>query len=426
MSLAAIETLLKQKIGLDSTTIGSNTIKRAVDNRCSACGLPDINTYFQMLQSSPQEFAELVEKIVVPETYFFRDSKSFNFLINFVRSEWTPSSSNSVLRLLSIPCSTGEEPYSMAIALIEAGLPTNRFRIDAIDISKCSLEKAKRGIYGKNSFRGKEFIDKSRYFQQTQEGYELNSSVRSTVTFRQNNILNASAFNQAKYDIVFCRNLLIYLAPSACTEVFNILNKLLLPQGLLFVGAAETGKVPSDCFTSIRQSFTFAYRKVENAVTHGMLKTSPPTPLLVGEGRKYTPPSLEGKGVGGLGSSHGIKSKEIEISSLNNKPDTVPANNSNLNLNVARQLADEGQVEAAINYCYQYINYEQTNADAYALLGTLHQAKTQNTQAEKYFQKALYLNPNCYEALINLALLKEHRGDVVGASILQQRIQKLQ
>lgn len=413
MSLAAIESLLNQKIGLDSTTIGSNTIKRAVEHRCSACGLPNINTYLQMLQSSPQEFAELVEKIVVPETYFFRDGKSFDFLINFVRSEWAPSSSNSVLRLLSVPCSTGEEPYSMAIALIEAGLPTNRFRIDAVDISKCALDKAKRGIYGKNSFRGKEFIDKSHYFQQTQEGYEVNSSVRSIVTFRQNNILNASAFNQARYDIIFCRNLLIYLAPSACAEVFNILNKLLLPQGLLFVGAAETGKVPSNYFTSIRQSFTFAYRKVE------MLKTSPPTPLNIGEGRKYTPPSLER--VGGLGSSH----KEIEISLLNNKPDTPLANNSKLNLEVARQLADEGQVETAINYCYQYINYEQTNADAYALLGTLHQAKTQNSQAEKYFQKALYLNPNCYEALINLALLKEHRGDVVGASILQQRIQKI-
>lgn len=407
MSLAAIETLLKQKIGLDSTTIGSHTIKRAVENRCSACGLSDINTYLQVLQSSPQEFAELVEKIVVPETYFFRDSKSFDFLINFVRSEWAPSSSNSVLRLLSVPCSTGEEPYSMAIALIEAGLPTNRFRIDAVDISKYALDKAKRGIYGKNSFRGKEFIDKSRYFQQTQEGYEVNSSVRNTVTFRQNNILNASAFNQARYDIIFCRNLLIYLAPSACAEVFNILNKLLLPQGLLFVGAAETGKVPSNYFTSIRQSFTFAYRKVESV----KLQSPNLNELSTKESNIKLDRTIP---------------KPVEISSLNNKPDTTAANDSNLNLKEARQLADEGQVETAINYCHQYINHEQTNADAYALLGTLHQAKTQNTQAEKYFQKALYLNPNCYEALINLALLKEHRGDVVGASILQQRIQKLQ
>lgn len=407
MSLAAIESLLNQKIGLDSTTIGSLTIKRAVEHRCSACGLSDINTYFQVLQSSPQEFAELVEKIVVPETYFFRDSKSFDFLINFVRSEWAPSSSNSVLRLLSVPCSTGEEPYSMAIALIEAGLPTNRFRIDAVDISKCALDKAKRGIYGKNSFRGKEFIDKSRYFQQTQEGYEVNPSVRNTVTFRQNNILNASAFNQARYDIIFCRNLLIYLVPSACTEVFNILNKLLLPQGLLFVGAAETGKVPSNYFTSIRQSFTFAYRKVENV----KLQSPNSNKLSTKESNIKLDITIP---------------KPVEISSLNNKPDTTAANDSNLNLKEARQLADEGQVETAINYCQQYINHEQTNADAYALLGTLHQAKTQNTQAEKYFQKALYLNPNCYEALINLALLKEHRGDVVGASILQQRIQKLQ
>lgn len=107
--------------------------------------------------------------------------------------------------------------------------------------------------------------------------------------------------------------------------------------------------------------------------------------------------------------------------------DSVPdAAASKLSLEMARKLADAGQVEVAINHCEQYLNRDRTSAEAYALLGTLYQAKTENVRAERYFQKALYLNPNCYEALIHLALLKEHRGDLVGASLLQQRIQKRQ
>jgi chemotaxis protein methyltransferase WspC len=95
-------------------------------------------------------------------------------------------------------------------------------------------------------------------------------------------------------------------------------------------------------------------------------------------------------------------------------------------LELARQLADIGQVEKAINHCQEYLAGNFTNFEAYTLLGTLYQAKNENAQAERYFQKALYLNPTCYEALIHLSLLKEHRGDFVGAEILKQRVQKIQ
>jgi chemotaxis protein methyltransferase WspC len=97
-----------------------------------------------------------------------------------------------------------------------------------------------------------------------------------------------------------------------------------------------------------------------------------------------------------------------------------------LTLSFARELADTGQVEAAIERCKEYLERHYTNDEAYTLLGTLHQTKAEYTQAEQYFRKALYLNPNCYEALMHLALLKEHRGDITGAQNLQQRIQKLQ
>ncbi|EKF00018.1 MULTISPECIES: CheR family methyltransferase [unclassified Tolypothrix] len=405
MSLKAIETLLSQKIGVDFKIIGSTKIAKVVENRRCAANLADLKAYFQLLQTSSEELAELVEQIVVPETYFFRDRKPFDFLINYVRTEWLVKPSSAMLRVLSVPCSTGEEPYSIAIALMEAGLTTSRFHIDAIDISQQVITKAKRGIYGKNSFRGEDFVDRNRYFQQIAEGYEVSPAVRVSVNFRQGNILNFPHI-KSKYDLIFCRNLLIYLEPSACTQIFKILHQLLPPDGLLFVGSAETGKTPSNLFTSIRQPSTFVYQKVKEAQPSSV-KTSISTNL-----RNESQTSTKNI----------YKPINKPLSKIPIMAGTI---NSNINLEQAQKLADAGYIESAINHCKEHLKQDSTNAKAYTLLGTLYQTKANYVEAEECFRKALYLNPNDYETLMHLALLKEHRGDLVGASIIQQRIQKL-
>lgn len=152
MSWIEIQNLLRQKIGIDANIIGSKIVK-AVENRRSICGSINLNDYFQLLQNSKQEFDELVELIVVPETWFFRDGQPYNAIASYVRSQWLNKSHIGKLRLLSIPCSTGEEPYSLAMTLLDLGLLPNQFNIDAVDISKKSLAKAKKGIYGRHSFR---------------------------------------------------------------------------------------------------------------------------------------------------------------------------------------------------------------------------------------------------------------------------------
>ncbi|KYC39992.1 hypothetical protein WA1_28965 [Scytonema hofmannii PCC 7110] len=122
MTQLSIENLLKQKIGLDPSTLGSVTMKRAISQCMANCGLTDITDYLVRLQTSTQELEQLIEMVVVPETWFFRDREPFVFLSRYVMSEWFPNHRDRVMRVLSIPCSTGEEPYSIAIALTEAGL----------------------------------------------------------------------------------------------------------------------------------------------------------------------------------------------------------------------------------------------------------------------------------------------------------------
>ncbi|MBD2579535.1 protein-glutamate O-methyltransferase CheR [Oscillatoria sp. FACHB-1406] len=433
MILEAIERLLSQKIGIDSRIIGSKKIYRAAENRRSICRLADLDSYFKVLQTSSIELQELVEQLIVPETYFFRDRKPFDFLINYVRTSGISSSHPTKLRLLSVPCSSGEEPYSMAIALLEAGVPEHRFSIDAIDISKHAIAKAKRAVYSNNSFRGESWVNQNRYFQQTEKGYEVILSVRRTVNFRQGNLLNAFSNTPTKYDIIFCRNLLIYLEPAACQQVLTILERLLVTKGLLFVGASETAKIPSDCFTSIRQSFTFAYQKVER--TQERSPQIDKTSIDELEKSSHLADNSSAKILTDLPSDKPPETPAIAFPSsvfeqrLQPKRSMIsePVSESpKSSLSLAIQLADTGQIEAAIEHCQEYLKSDFTNVEAHTLLGTLYQTKAEYTQAEQYFRKALYLNPNHYEALMYLALLKEHRGDIAGAKILQQRIQKLQ
>ena len=138
MVLADFENLLKETMGLDVASIGSSAIERAVEKRLLACELQETHAYWERVRASEAELQELIEAVVVPETWFFRDREAFAALALTVYEDWLGAHPEDHLRLLSLPSSTGEEPYSMAIALLDAGFPANRFRVDAVDISACA------------------------------------------------------------------------------------------------------------------------------------------------------------------------------------------------------------------------------------------------------------------------------------------------
>ncbi|MGK7905290.1 MAG: CheR family methyltransferase [Hormoscilla sp.] len=407
MEQTAIETILRKKIGLDPKVMSASKISKAAHIRQEACGLPDLPTYLRHLQASSQELEALIENVIVPETWFFRNPEAFTFLSRYGKRKWY--NANQVLRLLSVPCSTGEEPYSIAMCLMDAGLLEHQFRLDAVDISKRSLLKAKRAVYNQNSFRGKDLTFRERYFQQTPEGYQLSEMVSRTVNFRNGNILDPLFQGSvAPYHVILCRNLLIYFDRSARSRAMQVLDRLLTPGGLLFVGHAETGQIPSNRFVSVQHPGSFAYRKVEQTKLAGSqgfaLETSFP----------LTPPV----------SSRPNPVQEKRPLTIDKGP--LPKDNPQESwLETARKLADIGQLDEAANLCETYLKSNRTNPQAYLLLGEVLSAAGKKDRAEASFQKAIYLEPNYYEALVHLALLKENRGDIGGAAVIRQRIQRL-
>ncbi|MBD2774161.1 CheR family methyltransferase [Iningainema tapete] len=419
-----IEALLRQKIGLDTCTLSSGIINRAIQQRMADCSVTDLQIYLTQLQTSNQELEALIETVVVPETWFFRYPEAFVFLSRYVISEWLPGEPNAILRVLSVPCSTGEEPYSIAIALIEAGLATKNFRIDAVDISNKSIQKAKLAVYSRNSFRSEDLGFRKRHFLQKGDEYHLCEEVKNTVNFVQGNLLDPDLLNNKQpYDVIFCRNVLIYFDDSARKHTLQFLERLLKNQGLLFVGHSETQQVLTSQFVSVQHPSAFAYRKsnvnVKNNPTpkqeqFNSANTRPPTETL-----KLFKQSLptQTKNLQNRSAAFVNVATPLKTSATPELP--------TVNLETARSLADSGKLNEAATQCQTYLNQNPTSAEAYVLLGQLRQALGNEEIALACFQKAIYLEPNYYEALVHLALLKEQRGDIASAKVLRQRIQKL-
>ena len=246
---------------MDAASVGSSQIQRSIRLRMKSHGLKRHLDYGELLQSSAAEWDELVESVVVTETWFFRDAEPFSALLGLVQ-EWLSANAAGRVRLLSVPCSSGEEPYSLAMTLLDGGIAPARFEVDAVDISARALARAERAVYRKNSFRGKNLQFRSRHFQSTGEGFVLKPEVRKTVRFCQGNLLaeNLRTAN-ANYDFIFCRNLLIYFDRPTQQKALSKIGSLLAPEGVLFVGAAEQPLVLEHGFVSAQIPMAFACRK---------------------------------------------------------------------------------------------------------------------------------------------------------------------
>src|SRR5262249_14516472 len=130
-----IEELLARRIGLDPVSTGPHVILVAARRRMAEMGVSDLSDYAARVAASEAEQQALIEEVVIPESWFFRDERPFRRLADHARERWVAAPWRPPLRALSVPCAGGQEPYSIAITLLDAGLSARRFHIDAVDVS---------------------------------------------------------------------------------------------------------------------------------------------------------------------------------------------------------------------------------------------------------------------------------------------------
>ncbi|MFO0928241.1 MAG: protein-glutamate O-methyltransferase CheR [Gemmataceae bacterium] len=234
MNLTAVLDLLRERTGIDPDTLGAGAVPAAVRARLHRIGERDAAAYACRLRADAAEFARLVDEVVVPETWFFRGGDLFWHLADHVRAAAAP------VRVLSLPCSTGEEPYSLAIALTERGVPPARWSIEAVDLSGRHVEQARRGVYRAFSFRQLPTSLRDRYFSPAGDDWQLSPAIRTAVQFRVGNILEPALLGVVgPFDLVFCRNLFIYLGRDARRRAVDTVAGLVRDGGLLCLGHAD-------------------------------------------------------------------------------------------------------------------------------------------------------------------------------------------
>jgi chemotaxis protein methyltransferase WspC len=412
--MSRIEQRLRETVGLDAASLGPASLARAVRLERKRLGVATIEEYEQVLESSPAARMALLEAVLVTETWFFRDRETFGALTRLVLDSWLPSHRAGILRLLSLPCASGEEPYSLVMALLDAGVAPDRFQVDAADVSVSALARARLAVYGKNSFRNGELGFRARYFRSTRAGFVLNGIVRDRVRFYQRNLLEPGLPSARRdYDFIFFRNLLIYLDEAARLRALDQIARMLAPDGVLFVGPSEQSLVLDYGFVSANLPFAFACRKAtywpERAARH--LK---PEPALPGSPAKL--PLRPNPAHHLLTSADNSLARPGRGGARRSLPD---------DLECARRLADAGRLAEAATICEAHLSQSRASAQAYYLLGVVHDAGGK-ASAIDYYRKALYLEPNHYDSLMRMALLASKNGDAAGARNFRRRAARLQ
>jgi len=402
--------LLKRRMGLDSGSIGRAAVERAVRRRMSAAGVEDERDYLLQAQASPEEMQQLIESVIVPETWFFRYPESQAAMAALARERlYAAGAEHRVLRVLSLPCSSGEEPYSIVMALLDAGVPAERVQVDAVDISVRMVEFAQRAVYGRNSFRGEGLAYRDRYFSETADGHELAAHVAGRVRFRSGNLFDPGLLaGAAPYDFVFCRNLLIYFDAATQERAVQVLLRFARDDGALFVGPAETSLLTARRLPAVPIAHAFAFRS--RALPKPVeTPTPPPARRIV---HSWTPPRRPAR----QAPAPGLPLPQA--ATLANPPAEQGAQAS---LRRIAALADQGRVRDAMAQCRIHIDTHGASAQALYLQGLLQDAAGDARQAQAAYRKALYLDPTHREALLHLAALVASDGDHEGARRLQAR-----
>lgn len=413
MNVDAVEQWLREHTGLDASTLGAGVVARAARDQIEVLRCKSVDDYLAILAVSIEERQALIERVVVPETWFFRDRPALDALACHVVETWGPAHPGETFRVLSVPCATGEEPYSLAIALAIAGWPLAQLRIEAVDISGANLARAAEGVYWKNSFRGDDLAFRDAYFAVAgHDAWRVLKRVAEPVHFEHGNLLAESfAVGRGPYDAVFCRNLLIYFDRPTQTRAIRTLERLLAPGGWMAVGPAEPVLFYEHGFVSLRVPSGFLLQKVP--------ATASPAPAVVRPSRPLSPARWS--------------PAEERLVNVSPAPKPVvplapPAKNPEAgddSLAGIRTLADAGRLREAAERGAALLARNAPSVELLYTLGVVADAAGDAERAEAFYRKTLYLDPQHADTLGHLALLLKKRGDERGARQLRQRVARI-
>ncbi|MFI8576852.1 CheR family methyltransferase [Rossellomorea aquimaris] len=246
---------IKRKTGIDLSLYKEAQMKRRLTALFEKKGFGSFQEFFSKLNRDSEEMEEFLDRMTINVSEFYRNYKRWEVLETKILPRLLQE--NKSLKIWSAACSTGEEPYTIAMMLSEHMTLSGR-TITATDIDKNAIQRARNGLYPERSLNEVPSVMKARYF--TQEGalFKLNEEIRKNVTFKQQNLLSDPF--EGNYDLIVCRNVLIYFTEEAKNLLYKKFNASLRPGGVLFVGSTEQIFNPSQY--GFETEDTFFYKKI--------------------------------------------------------------------------------------------------------------------------------------------------------------------
>lgn len=244
--------------GVDLSAYKENQMKRRIDTLIKKKKCQGYEDFIVYLRVSRQNIEEFMEYLTINVTEFFRNPSQWNVLEKDIFPELLAR--KNTLRIWSAACSTGDEPYSIAMTLSNL-IPLTRVHILATDIDKEVLAYAKQGIYPAKSLISVPTNLKTKYVTETKEGFKIKDDLKRCIMFKQHNLLKDPY--PSGMDLIVCRNVLIYFTDEVKKTIYKKFNHALIDHGVLFVGSTEQIVMCHDFgFTSNK---IFFYKKVKNA-----------------------------------------------------------------------------------------------------------------------------------------------------------------
>ncbi len=429
MSCESIKLLLEDKIGLNPVSVGESSIQRAIHHRLAQLQITDLGKYHSLLLENNKELCELIEEIVVPETWFFRNKTPFEAFNKIFNRHILPGrNKKKKIRILSVPCSTGEEPYSLAMILHEHGMNPKDVEIMAVDISLQAIEKAKRAIYSENAFRDTHDSRIKKYFEKHNSQYHLTKSIQKFVKFKQSNVFSGSLSPYPGYfDAIFCRNLLIYFGREKQQIVLEKLHRALKKNGALFVGHAEPLMVTDNQFSRLDEVKTFSFLKVPYN-KHAVRKNSANT-LKMNISKQLTVIGCQLSKTNSerVGLSKTSQHNAPQISGIlsDEQRKDMYSKDASLSFRRVEKLISEKRNQEALVLCEKFLEKDKHSAQGHYLLALLKCKSGEIKKAQSLLKKTIYLDQNHKAALILSSELARQDGDIDAIASYQRRIDRL-
>jgi len=415
--------LIAERSGIYFEPEKQELLKDNLLQRMADCGLSNFAEYFNLLLSpaGTKEFDHLLNLITIPETHFFRDRAQFRALERFVIPELVKKKAypGASLRIWSAGCSTGEEPYTIAM-ILAAGTVDRPIQILATDVSQDALKAAREGIYTARSVRDVPQDYLNRFFTRKGNHYLLDESIKRMVEFRYFNLVTEPypLIEMSGWDIIFCRNVTIYFQAEATRKVIHNFYRSLREGGYLFAGYSESLRYISDEFDTLQQEGAFFYQKgvpkkelrKKDRKIRGRRRTT------TRRSRKQGPKAVAGTKSDEVAQicarakellERGKPEEAGEILSPYLRESSAPESILLLQAEIA---LNQGELEKAVQLCERIVEREPLTVAGHYLLGVIYLTWEDGARAIEEFKKVLYLQPEHALARFNLGNLYSQVG----------------